>query len=114
MLHSEIIVQWMDINTQKVFTDTISKMFQMYSHMADKTSDGYEVLFGSKSNIAKITDMYGWTDVDAIRRIENVPEWLELTIANQQITLSRDSIIPIYLTKKVLNPIGQNFFILIS
>jgi hypothetical protein len=96
MLHPETIVQWMDVKSQKVFTDGIAKMFQMYSHMASKTSDGSEVLFSPQSNIAKITDMYGWTSVKAIRRIDNVPEWFELNIANHQITLSRDSIIPIY------------------
>lgn len=104
MLHPSSIVQWMDVKSQKVFIDPISKMFQMYSHKATRTLDISEVLFNSKSEIVKITDMYGWTDVKALRRIDSIgAEWVGMAAANHQIKLRRDTIIPIYNPKAPFN-----------
>jgi hypothetical protein len=86
----------MDVQSQQVFTEAISKMFQMYSHKATRTSDVLEVLFTSKDPLVKITDMNGWTDVKSIKRIENSPGWRSIIAANQHITLTNDTLIPVY------------------
>lgn len=96
MLHPTTKVQWMDVKSDKVHKDDIGKIFQMYSHRAIRTSNVSEVIFKAKYDIVKITDMYGWTDVKAIRRIVNVNGWMALGAENQQIKLSEDTLVPIY------------------
>lgn len=98
MLHSSTKVMWMDVKSQKVFTDTISNMFQMYSLKAQRTLDGIsQVLFNPESEIVKITDMYGWTDVKSITRIDQPSVWVEINAADKYLYVSDDEILPIYL-----------------
>ena len=95
MLHPSTRVQWMDVKLGKVHKDEICKIFQMYSHRAEMTSDVLEVLF-NKSDIVKITDMHGWTEVKGIGKIGNAFGWMGMGAANQQVELSADTVIPIY------------------
>lgn len=96
MIHPSVRVQWMDVKLGKVVLNEISKVFQIYSHRAIMTSDVLEVSFDHKTEIIKITDMFGWTEVKGIRMIGNPNGWVTLGASKHILKLSRDTIIPIY------------------
>lgn len=97
MIHSNTKVQYMDVKRQQVFTDTIGRMFQRYSLNAEVGTDIHTIIFNPEINVIKITDMTGWTDVKAIRKINKPISWTVLGVASiNQITLTEDTLIPIY------------------
>lgn len=98
MLHPNTEVQWMDVPSQKVYTDTVMKMYQMYSHKATKFLEGSETVYSYSSipDKVKIQDWYGWTDVKVIKRIEGISEWVYLIIANHQLLVTNQTLIPVY------------------
>ncbi len=96
MIHALTKIQYMDVNTEQVFTDTIGRMFQRYYLKAKVTTDMHTVIFNPEINLIKITDMTGWTDVKAIRKVKTIISWTVLGAASNQITLSENRSIPIY------------------
>ena len=96
MIHSLTKVQYMDVKTQQVFTDTIGRMFQRYSLNAKVETDMHTVIFNPEITLIKITDMTGWTDVKAIRKVNTIISWTALGAASNHISLSEDRLIPIY------------------
>lgn len=93
MIHPLTKVQWIDVKSQQVFTDTIDKMFQMYSLKAKDNDNESEIILDS---IVKVTDWYGWTDVVSIKRIECCIVWKHIYAATKSVVLSNNTTIPVY------------------
>lgn len=97
MLHPLTNIRWIDTNKQRSTSNSVKILFQAYAHMAKELKkDYYRIEFNDDS--VKITDWYGWSTITAINRIkpEKQIDWFGLSIANQGIVVSRETVIPIY------------------
>lgn len=98
MIHQDSIVQWMDLDTQKVEEKEISVMFGRYIPRSKTNDEGIlEVEFNSKKDIVKITDWKGWSDLRLFRRQANITEWIKLTTKRgKNIIATPDTLIMVY------------------
>lgn len=97
MIHPNTQIQYLDIKVGEPRYNTVNDLYREYSHKANMLTDDCSVInFSSNSNV-KITDLFGWTDIIQIKRIksDNIT-WNNINVANKQILLSNDELIPFY------------------
>lgn len=106
MFAAHNFIQWMDVEAERVETTHIDDFFRSYIHLAKeyKGDDGcsvQEITFDDR--IVKITDMFGWTDIRSIYRVDKHRplHWNNLRCANKQLIVSDGTIMLTYDPSKI-------------
>jgi len=112
MIDPSTKMQWMDLNNQKVYIDSMHKLFQMYSHKAKNvTSEISLVTFDPEKEKVHITDYLGWTQIVSIRR--RCKKNTSLCIIgidapnSPELQCTEDTLIPVYYGEGVVGFHGE-------
>ena len=96
MISPEMKVQWMNVKEEQVKTTSILDLFKEHSHRSTKMNDGHEEIRFNPGEL-KVTDWRGWTDIEYIRRIEDMNVlWVALCTDSHDIIVSSEELIPVY------------------
>lgn len=97
MIHPNTQIQYIDIKLGEPKYNTVNDLYREYAHKANMLTDNCSIIdFGSNYNV-KVIDLFGWTDIIQIKRIKSdAIVWNNINVANKQILLSDDELIPFY------------------
>lgn len=96
MIHPTTKVHWMDVESKIVRHSDVMLLFQNYAHLAIKKDVHISEVSFHNSDHVKITDLYGWTAIKAIRRVENSRQWCTIIADNTDILTTRSTLIPVF------------------
>ena len=103
MIHPNTQIQYLDIKIGEPRYKTINDLYQEYSHNAEEILSHKhlkitEINFGENDNV-KITDLFGWTNVLSLRKVQSVGyhiRWNILAAANKKVLLTESELVPFY------------------
>lgn len=91
-------IQFMDIRAELMVNDTIEHIYQKYSHMIKSFDQRTSFIDFKDDRVnAKISDVYGWTQLLTISKVNEVyHKWKRVKVADKETIISDVTFLPCY------------------